>query len=434
MIKQMSEILFLTNKDWIEFVKDHKAFFVKNTNRGDVPPTVIAECNGEVFGIVVASNVDKDMALKASVMLRQSGADALTFIFDAHVRHVNAADGDEFLKNYKHGDMQRACDEENACTLGIISDCLVCQRIDSSGKITMRILPYDYHGKDTEFKWKEETEQPEGVKYDGYIVNSLRAIMAEPSFIENNDVLEKANEFGYSKDRVLYHSHRAIFNILTANGYYVFDLLSYRHPEWCDAAKKVENIVNVLVGKDVLPSIVLVPLARMIPDNIGKPSFNIEFAKILIKYKDKFAKEHKEIPENAESFAQFIHQEAFSFFEPPSNKQGEKPTPPFKVKVWNGDQSEYLGEGTYVGEVTVYFVRTDDGIQSASNAEERPQGVSEDQIIESPDNPKIVLDNGRTVYGCQVWWKPAEKNVGPAKAEWPGPKNNKECDDEPCEQ
>jgi hypothetical protein len=432
MIKQMSETLFLTDKGWIEFVKDHKSFFVKNTKRGDVPPTVIAERNGEVFAIVVSPDVDKEMALRASAILRQGGADSLTLILDAHVRSVNTKDGDEFLKNYKHGDMQRACDEEGACELGIISDCLICQRIDSSGKITLRILPYDYHGEGTEFKWKEETEQPEGVQYDGYIVETLRKIMTEKSLADNVEVLKKGKESGFDKDRILYHAQRAVFSSLISDQYYVFDLLSCRHPEWCNAAEKAEDIVNMLVGKDVLPKITLVALARMIPDHIGKPSFNTEFAKILVKYKDKFSKEHSEIPDKAESFAQFVHQEAFSFVEPPIGRR-EMPKPPFKVKVWNGDRSEYLGEGTYVGETTVYFVRTDDGIQSASNAEERPQGVPEDQIIEAPGNPKIVLDSGRTVYGCQVWWEPAEDS-SPAKAEskWPGPKNHKECDHEGC--
>ena len=439
----MSETLFLTHKDWIEFVKDHKSFFVKNTKRGDVLPTVIAERNGEVFAIVVAPNVDKEMALRASTILRQGGADALTLILDAHVRHVNSKDGDEFLKNYKHGDMQRACDEEGACSLGIISDCLICQRIDSSGKVTLRILPYDYHGQGTEFKWKEETEQPEGVQYDGYIVETLRSIMNHQSLADNEEILKEGKEIGYSQDRILYHAQRAVFNVLTANQYYVFDLLSCRHPEWCDAAKKADVLVNMLVSKDVLPKITLVALARMIPDHIGKPSFNTEFAKILVKYKDKFRKEHSEIPDNAESFAQFVHQEAFSFIdiEPPTGKR-EMPKPPFKVKVWNGDRSEYLGEGTYVGETTVYFVRTDDGIHSASNAEARPQGVPEDQIIEASGNPKIVLDSGRTVYGCQVWWEPAEgqlwwepaEDAGPAKTQgkWPGTKNHKECDHGSC--
>ena len=51
----------------------------------------------------------------------------------------------------------------------------------------------------------------------------------------------------------------------------------------------------------------------------------------------------------------------------------EKMKPPFRVKVWNGDQSEYLGEGNYEGDVKVYFVRSPDGsLNSLTNAEEKP--------------------------------------------------------------
>lgn len=431
MTQNMSETVFdVSGKNWIDFAKDQKAFFVKNTKRGDVPPTVIAERDGEVFAVVVGSEVDRDLALKASNMLRRGGADALIIILDAHVRRVDSEKGDEFLKNYKHGDMQRAC-EEGACELGLISDCLVCQRIDAEGKMTLKILTYSYHGQGTEFKWTPgvSDDYPEGAEFDGYIVENLRKIMKEPTFVDDKELMKKAKEAGfYDEDKMFYYTARSVFHLLSIDGYYLFDLLSGRHPKWCKAEEKAEELIKILVDKDVLPKISLVSLARVIPDHIGKPSFNVEFAKILVKYKDKFAKEHAEIPANAESFANFVHQQAFTFEEPkaPRPSRGK---PPFKVKVWNGDQSEFLGEGTYVGDVTVYFIQNEDGngIRSGSNAEQRPEGVPEDQIIEAPNNPKIVLDSGRTVYGCQVWWEPADspseaspKTEHPA---WPGPKN-----------
>lgn len=81
-----------------------------------------------------------------------------------------------------------------------------------------------------------------------------------------------------------------------------------------------------------------------------------------------------------------------------------------RVKVFNGDQSEDLGEGTYLGEVTVYFIHMPDGsLRSLHEAEKKP---SEDlipegaELIEAPGNPKIRLDSGDVVYGCQVWWEP----------------------------
>jgi len=87
-----------------------------------------------------------------------------------------------------------------------------------------------------------------------------------------------------------------------------------------------------------------------------------------------------------------------------------KRKPPYRVRVHDGSGQKLLGEGTYVGDVAVYFMAMPDGsLRSLSNAEEEPspelipEGA---ELIKTADNPKIVLDDGRTVYGCQVWWEP----------------------------
>jgi len=94
---------------------------------------------------------------------------------------------------------------------------------------------------------------------------------------------------------------------------------------------------------------------------------------------------------------------------------GGGPEPPLRVDVWNGDRSEHLGKGTYTENVTVYFIRKPDGsLSSAPNAErepteeENPDGFP---VREAPNNPKIILDSGRTVYGCQVWWQPIDEPI-----------------------
>ena len=80
-----------------------------------------------------------------------------------------------------------------------------------------------------------------------------------------------------------------------------------------------------------------------------------------------------------------------------------------RVDVWNGDQSKHRGEGEYNEDVPVYFMLMPDGsLRSMANAEEKPDEalVPEGaQVLEMPANPKIVLDSGEVVYGCQVWWR-----------------------------
>lgn len=82
-----------------------------------------------------------------------------------------------------------------------------------------------------------------------------------------------------------------------------------------------------------------------------------------------------------------------------------------KVRVWNGDRSECLGVGEYNEKVKVYFVHMPDGgLQSLKNAEVEPppEMVPEGAEVIEMDNPKIVLESGEVVYGCQTWWHPIE--------------------------
>lgn len=89
---------------------------------------------------------------------------------------------------------------------------------------------------------------------------------------------------------------------------------------------------------------------------------------------------------------------------------------PLRVRVHSGDGKTDLGMGWYVGDVMVYAIRTPEGnLLSLSNAEVEPPASMVPEggaLLESPDNPKIVLDSGKVVYGCQVWWEPVEGSNG----------------------
>jgi hypothetical protein len=91
-----------------------------------------------------------------------------------------------------------------------------------------------------------------------------------------------------------------------------------------------------------------------------------------------------------------------------------------RVRVFSGDGQTDLGLGWYVDNVTTYAFRDlrTGSLRSAPNAEEPPSDeLTLDMELHGweldvlPDNPKIELDGGETVYGCQVWWSrvPEEK-------------------------
>ena len=92
-----------------------------------------------------------------------------------------------------------------------------------------------------------------------------------------------------------------------------------------------------------------------------------------------------------------------------------------RVKVHSGTGKELLGYGNFVGCVPVFFWRGSGGnLLSDKKCEERPSlqiikemEASGAELVELQSNPKIVLDNGDVVYGCQVWWQPEEPDVQP---------------------
>ena len=84
-----------------------------------------------------------------------------------------------------------------------------------------------------------------------------------------------------------------------------------------------------------------------------------------------------------------------------------------RLRVQNGDRSKDLGEGTYLGDVKLYFFRMPDGsLRSRSDAEEEPSEALLEELqqaggkLVTMENPKIELDSGEIVYGCQTWWSP----------------------------
>ena len=84
-----------------------------------------------------------------------------------------------------------------------------------------------------------------------------------------------------------------------------------------------------------------------------------------------------------------------------------------RVAVLDGSGKNFIGGGYLVGRVDVWLYRTPDGLRSATDAEKEPtpEMIKEAEAVGASfecvkGNPKIVMDNGRVVYGCQVWWTP----------------------------
>lgn len=86
-----------------------------------------------------------------------------------------------------------------------------------------------------------------------------------------------------------------------------------------------------------------------------------------------------------------------------------------RVVVFDGRGELPLGLGRYVGEARVYIAvggtKSHPIMRTGRNAEVPPILRLEEQHYEivTQMNPKLVLDDGRVFYGCQVWWEPIEE-------------------------
>ena len=89
-----------------------------------------------------------------------------------------------------------------------------------------------------------------------------------------------------------------------------------------------------------------------------------------------------------------------------------------RVLVLSGDRKTYLGKGDHVGDVTTWFwtLRGDGLLMRLAECEQEPSVEIKAkmdaigyELLLINNNPKIVLDGGEVVYGCQVWWTPVEE-------------------------
>lgn len=82
-----------------------------------------------------------------------------------------------------------------------------------------------------------------------------------------------------------------------------------------------------------------------------------------------------------------------------------------RVVVFDSEDSSEGKPGVYAGSVTVYVILSpvNQAIRSLKFAEQRPSpeevaAVPDGEVAELHNNPKIILDSGEVIYGCQVWW------------------------------
>jgi hypothetical protein len=216
---------------WIELVKNHKKSFLNSSKGNNVPPTLFVEREDKVVAILIAPAMDKELLFQAAMICRKGLiAEGFTAIFDAHMAtsNVKQETEEEFFSKFPPGSMQKMA-SEGACDEGVITECLVCHRINKDKQITMITIPYvEKYGI---VAWKDAAvtilDEKDGVKLNGTIPAALRKIIEMPSFMEDDKVQIMAKLCHVDPEDQIKFTTRGALGVLASKGFHVADYTGY---------------------------------------------------------------------------------------------------------------------------------------------------------------------------------------------------------------
>lgn len=362
-------------------------------NLKGLPPVGVVECDGKIRAVAVSNQVSKESGLSLAHILRQGfNPTSLVVVFDTFMRvEKSEAEHEKFVENCVPGSLQERYEagDEGVC------QCLVCYRLGSDGSREMVMLPYETRGG---LRWLDvdavAEAQREAQNFGGAVPDAFKEIMDKPLAVQSDEFIRKfRDEKNIDEEKAWQMAGRAAVLHLRLQGCLCYDLDNSSQEHTLGLFETLMNKVKDFPGSDE-------ELRTKVKGIVRSASANLRETK-----PEEFKLNEDEVAQLADMFAELIVNERRR-----AGKRESRREYPYRVRVWNGDQSDYLGEGDLVGEVDVYYVRTAAGeIEAPQQPEilpvDLPEGAS---VIRAGKNPKIVLDSGRTVYGCQVWWDPID--------------------------
>lgn len=172
---------------------------MRDGDPGDITPYIFFERAGQLVAACKAPVISRDVGIDiARIGICGFAADAVIWTADAHFTHspINPATGEKWAE----GEMQKACDEEGACAVGLLQDAIMLIRQERIGGVThYQQYPYDVDKTSRQVEWleearsgkgtdealategREEEDKPSHSVAGGLIVKELSAAFAAPS-------------------------------------------------------------------------------------------------------------------------------------------------------------------------------------------------------------------------------------------------------------
>lgn len=143
---------------------------MESRGTSDLAPMIEVYRDGRIVAVIQAFQVNRDLALDyLPLIVGGFAADAVVLCLDSHYTNnpTNPATG----QPWGPGEMQKACDEDGACSVGLITDCLMVIEQHRDGHHRQIALPYHedkdarvvhWHDDESIFDSRDGSGQVEG--------------------------------------------------------------------------------------------------------------------------------------------------------------------------------------------------------------------------------------------------------------------------------
>lgn len=197
--------LLHTGRDpwWVETVKKQKVEWMQSGKfNGDMPPLIMPLKSGYLLAYVLSPDLHPDAAVEGVLFCRRAmEADTIIVVTDAHIpigEYSKRVVRELMSGQYRVGQMQKMCDDEDACKRKLLTDCMMVSRLTRTSLVT-NVLAYDYEGPDG-FTWTPEHDIAYGSssivhETAGLNLRMLQA-MRMTSLVDDKDVHQFAEMTG----------------------------------------------------------------------------------------------------------------------------------------------------------------------------------------------------------------------------------------------
>lgn len=199
---------FKEKKNIFEFAQSFKEYW-SNNSESQYTPSFLVLGKDDVYSCVILVKSDQD--IQPIVNLFKIGAD------------INLAavcmDNKDWMDN----------------------DCL---SVIYSNKKIYECKTFEYKVEDKKFVWESEKELSFVDKNSWTIMH----LMVSRNYVDENiSVLKK---FGFDEARQYYHNFRSVCSYVNTHyDVFIVDLLSAKHPEWCEADMKLKKLCEYLLNE-----------------------------------------------------------------------------------------------------------------------------------------------------------------------------------------